>query len=288
MQVQRITAADYRMIPRGDSGSDSYVQFTLVVHGKTTYLHTSAYYDPDACLFTEWPAFTVHSRFSQLNHLHRELVGFHRGVALPEFPPKRWLGNKQDSFLRERMRLLTNYFAQLLEIPQLQTSPLLQDFCRPVCELNLAIAGCPEVGKMRLLEGFLYYSPKTYHNTLPTLEQRKASQTSGGMLPFPMDMIVQKRLVRILSVDVVQLGEGSGGEELEKMYEGVVFTYSNGVPESYTLVKRARATCNSSSVVVGLDLAGDPGLASYSAECIGDAFEVFEHLLNDIVSNAFL
>ena len=275
MQVQSITVADFR--------KTTYVQYTLLVRARTSYMHASAFYDPDACLIIDWPLFTLYSRFSELRQLHRCLQTFHKGMPLPAFPPKRWLGNKHDSFLRDRVQLLTTYFAQLLDVPQVQLSPVLQDFCRPVKEVKLGVAGLAQVGKVRLVEGFFSYSPRSYHTDLPSFLQRKESELDGSDLPFPLDMIVSKRLLRILSIEIVQLDENTQPSSLESTYQGIIFTYSNALADSFEKAREVRAACGVPSVLVGLDHAGDPGFASYSAECVGDAYEVFEQLLSDIV-----
>jgi len=275
MQVQSISVAEYR--------KTAFVQYTLLIRARTTCQHASAFYDPDACLIIEWPLFLLYSRFSELRQLHRCLLTYHKGVTLPTFPPKRWLGNKHDSFLRDRVQLLTTYFCQLLDLPQMQLSPVLQDFCRPVREVRLGVAGLPKVGKVRLIEAFFKYSPRDYHADLPSFLQRKQSQLDGSDLPFPLDLIVRKRLIRILSIEIVQLADTTEPESLDTTYQGLIFTYSNEVPESFVKAREVRAACAVPSVLVGLDHAGDPGFASYSAECVGDAYEVFEQLLSDIV-----
>lgn len=275
MQVQGITVADYR--------KTSYVKYTLLVRARTTYMHSSAFYDPDACLMNDWPLFALYSRFSELRQLHHCLQTQHKTLTLPAFPPKRWLGNRNDSFLQARVQMLTTYFAQLLEIPQVQVSPILLDFCRPVMELMIGIAGIPQVGKLRLVEGFFTYSPSSYHTDLPSFLNRKESQIDGSKYHFPIDVVIRKRLLRLISIDIIQLDESTEPEVLESTYQGIIFAYSNELPDSFERVREMRAACKVPSVLVGLDHAGDPGFASYSAECVGDAYEVFEQLLNDVV-----
>lgn len=282
MQIQRVAVTDYRL---RSASKDSYVQYTLLVHGKTPNLHPSAYYDSDACLYTDCPVFTVFSRFSHLSELHKALQTHHRSLRLPEFPPKRWLGNRQEAFLQERMRLLSAYFELLLEYPQLQTSPLLCDFCRPEKELNIAVVGCEGVGKVRLLDGFMHYSRKNLHSDLPRIEHRKASNIDPAEYSFPLDIIIRKRLLRLLCIDLVQLSSSLPIPPLDK-YQGLIFTYSHSIQASYLLVKQVRTECPAPSVVVGLDHNGDPGFASYSAESVGDAYEVFEELLVSLISDA--
>ena len=283
MQIQRISVSGYHL--QSTASKDSYIQYTLLVRGKTPSLHMSAYYDSDACLFTDWPTFIVHSRFSHLSELHKALQTHHRSLHLPEFPPKRWLGNKHDAFLQERMSLLNGYFEHLLEMPQLQTSPLLCDFFRPEKEVNIAVVGCEGVGKLRLLEGFFNYSPRNLHSELPAIEHRKTSHIDPSEFPFPLDIIIRKRLIRVLCIDLVQLSECLPAPNLDK-YQGLIFTYSNSVQASYVLVKRLRSDCPAPSVVVGLDHNGDVNFASYSAESVADAYEVFEELLFSLLSDA--
>jgi hypothetical protein len=283
MQIQRIVVADYCL--RSSASKDSYVQYILLVHGKTPNLHPSAYYDPDSCLFTDCPVFTIYSRFSQLSELHKALQTHHRSLRLPEFPPKRWLGNRHEAFLQERKQLLSAYFELLLELPHIQTSPLLCDFCRPEKELNIAVVGCEGVGKVRLLDGFMNYSRKSLHSDLPTIGHRKASRIDPADYSFPLDIIIRKRLLRILSIDLVQISDSLPAPSLDR-YHGLIFTYSHSVQSSYLLVKRVRPECPAPSVVVGLDHNGDPGFASYSAESVGDAYEVFEELLVSLISDA--
>jgi hypothetical protein len=66
-------------------------------------------------------AWTITARYSQLRNLHKNLQEkVPANVILPEFPPKKWLGNTAPSFISQRLKALENYFNNILANEQLR------------------------------------------------------------------------------------------------------------------------------------------------------------------------
>jgi len=68
-------------------------------------------------------------RFSEILVFHQNLrQSLGSKPELPEFPPKKWLGNKSKSFVSERRIALQIYFNRLLEIDEVWNQALIKVF----------------------------------------------------------------------------------------------------------------------------------------------------------------
>jgi hypothetical protein len=70
---------------------------------------------------------TIQARFSQMEVLDKKLRGSLAGCAAAKpFPPKQWLFNTNERFVRTRSADLQRYFDSLVQVRNLGTNP---EFC---------------------------------------------------------------------------------------------------------------------------------------------------------------
>jgi hypothetical protein len=55
-------------------------------------------------------------RYSELKSFHDTIKKAVGSVTLPNFPPKKWFGNKKSTFVEQRRRNLNDYFERLSKI----------------------------------------------------------------------------------------------------------------------------------------------------------------------------
>lgn len=280
MYVKAISVGEYRVQSCEENGS--YVQYCLLVQGATPYLHPTAFYDPDSCLVSESPAFRLWTRFRSIKSLHKNLLAlFPEG--LPELPINKWMWLRGIKGADSRKRQLQSYFTKLLEIEPVRLSEPLAHFCGPQFYLNLCVVGCPSVGKMRLVEDFYKVSFATLQNQITPVSEGNSDE--GHKYPdranFPVDLIVDRVLIRIQSIEVRTI-DMSKLEELIASLEvkdGLIFTYTETRPETLEPVRILRHMLSCESVIVGLDCGEEGGRSSYSVTTHQDIITVFEHLL---------
>jgi hypothetical protein len=70
---------------------------------------------------------TVKTRYSTMSDLHENLKKEVK-VSLPEFPPKKWFGNTDPTFISQRLKALENYLNVVLNQGGALSSPSLQHF----------------------------------------------------------------------------------------------------------------------------------------------------------------
>jgi len=93
---------------------------------------------------------TIKARYSQLRHLNRSLREMVSSeVSLPEFPPKKFFGNLDPSFISQRQKALENYFNNLLGNEQTRKLDPLIEFIynSPRLSSNSSIIRSPESDK---------------------------------------------------------------------------------------------------------------------------------------------
>ena len=71
----------------------------------------------------------IKSRYSQLRLLHKKLkLAYAQSIGVPEFPPKKFYGNTDPTFISQRQKALENYFNNLLANEMLRDSSILKAF----------------------------------------------------------------------------------------------------------------------------------------------------------------
>jgi PX domain len=67
------------------------------------------------------------TRYKELENLNKKLREI-KGLNIPEFPPKKWFGNKDKAFLTQRMKKLETYFYGVFQNPGVYELPFVMSF----------------------------------------------------------------------------------------------------------------------------------------------------------------
>jgi hypothetical protein len=254
-----------------------YVEYVLVVQGESPCMHIMCFLDLETCLPQKPPCFEVSARFSQLSLLHQQLTALH--LDLPPFPPKRWLGNKSASFIEQRSAQLNSYFAALLERQELRVSSLWETAFAPVKVVAVAVVGQPGIGKIRLVEAFLNCTAENRTQHISTLEENARGSELGQVCPI--DMIVNKVLVRVRALTVLQYTQDADLSAMRLLsgFDGVVLVYSEASEESYQAVAPLGARLQQPYVLAGMDSNQGSRGSGLLLRTIEDAYLVFRQLL---------
>ena len=61
---------------------------------------------------------TIRTRYSEMDNLDKQIRGtLGNGAQLRQFPAKKWIGNRDEEFLKQRSSELQDYMIQLLKVP---------------------------------------------------------------------------------------------------------------------------------------------------------------------------
>ena len=251
-----------------------------MVQGESVFMHQMAFLDLETCLPQKPPCFCISSRFSELSCFHKQLEDLHPRVALPQFPPKKWLGSKSSSFLAERMTQLNDYFSSLLETEEVCNSRMWEVVFAPKKSYRIAVVGCPGIGKIRLVEGFLNCTAETRLEALGALTTDTRGSEIGQVCPI--DLLVRQSLVRLKTLTILQYTKSSDLSAMRLLsgYDGVVLTYLEQRPETYEAVVELKTRLAQKTVLVSLD--EGQGSAGEYVRTTEDAYLVFHHLLESM------
>jgi len=280
MYVRRISVSEYRVLCCEEKGS--YVQYCLAVHGATPYLNPTAFYDPDSCLVSESPVFSLWTRFRCLKKLHRDLQAACL-EDLPDLPANKWVWIRGAKAAEARKEQLQAYFSKLLERETVRLCEPLTQFCAPRLCVDLCVVGCMGVGKMRLVDDFYKVSPSTLQTQIVSWAESESDEDHKypERANFPVDMVVDRTLIRVQSIEVRTI-DLSRVEELLASLEikdGLIFTYTEKRPETLEPLRMLRRMLHCESIIAALDCEAAPSRSSYSVATHQDILTVFEHLL---------
>jgi hypothetical protein len=258
-----------------------YVEYRLSVVGTTNYLHEMAFFDSTACVPLVKPVFNVWARYSWLLSVHKTLVLEVKGARLPEFPPKRWVRNKVEGVIRDRVTQLNSYFAELLSLKYVRISHTLSQAFGPKISLSFAVIGCPDVGKSSLVDGFMAASPRHRHRKI----EIDPENSQIFSVHRPTDIVVDKALIRLKNIELISLRQDFNPDRtvLDLMrFDAVVLVYAG--KETQTPVQELASLLEQPYTVVNLGR-GDSYLAgSATADHCDEAYNLFEQLTRRCLS----
>lgn len=73
-------------------------------------------------------SFHILDRYSSMRRYWCDMKEEYGKEALPEFPPKKWFGNKNPDFIKTRKERLEHFFSQLLKDPKLASCEITQRY----------------------------------------------------------------------------------------------------------------------------------------------------------------
>mmetsp|Transcript_6299 Transcript_6299/g.10924 ORF Transcript_6299/g.10924 Transcript_6299/m.10924 type:complete len:296 (-) Transcript_6299:216-1103(-) len=271
-EIWSVTVVDYKVVPK----LSGFVEYKLNVVGTTNYLHQMAYFDRNACVTLDKPVFMTTARYSALLEIHTNLLQECKGAPLPDFPPKRWVRNKAEGVIRDRIGQLNRYFSELLSHKYVRTSLALTRAFNPKVSLQIAVVGCPNIGKTAFLEGFVSATPSQRHSKIEVDPDQ--SQIFG--VHRPIDLVVDKTLVRIKGIDLMSLKRDFDIQRVSSelaRFDSVILAYA-GADTQYPVQQISKRLTQPFSLVnLG---SGDSYIAgSESADYRDEAYNVFEQLI---------
>ena len=273
MYIADITVTTYRFRPR-----PRCVQYALTTRGLTVYLHPMTLYDADSCLSRDFAAFTHWKRFSSIAKMHKDLCKEFPTVELPKFP-RHWFRVRSPKAIQRRIEQLNNYFSALTERLEVRYSLTLLNFFQPVLKLTVRVVGVAGIGKMRVLEAFFAAGKDRLKESIPSLHTGNflESGTYPDRMHIPIDLVVDQHLVRLCLLSASSLSE-SESFDLEET-DGLIFAFSEEVPESYERARVARRELDVESAIVALDVGMDISGGQFSMSSVADIYGVFEYLV---------
>lgn len=116
------------------------------LHQRThTYTHTSSTWTT-ACLLRLRQAYSIRAkdstgrswvvshRYNSFKALHTALKTHFKGSALPPFPPSKWFGETEESFVKQRQALLQRYLQGVLADPTMGRSEIVLGWLAKSCK----------------------------------------------------------------------------------------------------------------------------------------------------------
>mmetsp|Transcript_14237 Transcript_14237/g.26870 ORF Transcript_14237/g.26870 Transcript_14237/m.26870 type:complete len:297 (-) Transcript_14237:3816-4706(-) len=262
-------------------GLSGYVVYKLSVVGSTNYLHPMAYFDRHACVPLEKPLYCFKARYSYLLRLHLSLVSEVRGKLLPSFPPKRWVRNRSDSVIRDRISHLNRYFASLLTLDYVRTSFTLNMAFRPQISLNYVVIGCPDVGKTSFVDGFVDLTPSQRHSRI----EMSPEKSQIFSVHRPIDLVVDRVIVRIEGIELLSINPSDSLSSILPAlseYDGVILAYS--AVETQEPVQLISKHLKQPFTFVNLGCGDSYLLGSESADYNEEAYLIFDQLTRRCVN----
>ena len=188
---------------------EGFVQFVAEVTATTRFLHPLARRDP--C-----PQFLISTRYADLLDVHTQLRSRFESLWMPEFPPKKFIGNKKPEFIEARIQLLNEYFSAVLEFPDVRTSEPVMKLVSPRHSLKFAVLGRKGLPMHEFVQCF---------TQLP-------AAIAGSLGGVTIDLLVKRRLYRVSTIDVIETDLITDERELLErvcgVYNGIVFCYVSG------------------------------------------------------------
>ena len=211
-QLRSFRIVDY---DRDALRNEGYVQFIAEAAGTTRFLHRLTALDP-------LPQFQLTTRYADLLDVHTQIRTSFATLWMPEFPPKRLIGNKKPEFIESRIQLLNEYFATVLEYPDVRASEPVMRMISPRHTLKFAVVGRAGLPMHEFVQCFT----------------RAPCIGDEGLSVFTIDLLVKKRLCRVSEIVVVEADAVSDPEGFLKricqQYDGILFCYVSG-EQAYTL-----------------------------------------------------
>lgn len=279
MFIADITVSSYRLTSR-----PRRVQYALNVRGLTMYLHPMALYDPDSCLSRDTAMFTHWKRFSSIAKMHKSLVLEFPSISLPKFP-RHWFPVRSQKGILLRIAQLNQYFTSLLENEKVKHSQALSAFFQPSVTMTIRVVGVPGIGKMRVLEAFFAAGKERMKDGIPSLAE--GAFLESGVYPdrsdVPVDVIVDQTLVRLSLITVLSFAEEDAIEKHVADSDGVIFAFSEDMPESFDSVRRVRRVVDIESAIIALDEKMDISRGQFSMTSVGDIYGVFEYIVERLL-----
>lgn len=194
-EISRIVVKDFKLTSSGGNA----VFYTLLVTGFTALLHPAAFFEERTGKFNPMPSFIVRLRYSEIRKMHKRLKAEWKGVKLPPFPPKKWIGSKNEAFLLRRMESLNIYYKRLLLIRNMPQSAVILTSLRPTKTVDLVLRSAVPANTCDFIANCLKYTPCAAPIPAEYTEfiaARKRAIESAEDLP-EVDMILDGELVRV-------------------------------------------------------------------------------------------
>jgi hypothetical protein len=182
LRIKSIIIKSFKVLSGHEGG---FVEFTVLVTGKTRFLH------PLSVVDQEFPTFSFTTRYSTLLNVHLELLELFPQSELPPFPGKKWFGAKCQYFQMKRIKKINFYFEEVLKNPLINSSEPIMRLISPDKSFHLAVIGAKNVGKQQVIQSFFrgFKGRQSFKNL-----------DEDDIRCLPVDLLVDQKLYRVLSV----------------------------------------------------------------------------------------